>query len=813
MAEYKWAIKEKLQELLQRLDDEYTNWLWGETRDQVINSAGIKGVTEKFLVFSGATQVQRLFAYIAGLPVPTAGETASQYWAASVATFQLPGQIGINQPAYPAGVLTVPLKKLVTAVAPLFGFSVDNEAFFRTNEWYALRDACVQYLWDGTDVAPVIISNAYKAYANADLVDRIGQEFNTWQDPRNWIIPYDSIPSTYTLFYKYYNSGLIMSAGDDFIYRDSRFPNTISRIWATSGCKFGVYRTSNNHYFFPTISDNSGRFCVNVSTDGTIPERDVDTAWGATLGPTESLSELNTPCGLKYGNIYLQTSTYAAQYVGEILSHPYINDFTKVNFDSNDTISLFNETQDLIACYSAASLPAGVHAWTGNSPSATWFEDNVYVYYYADGTVKYVHIYIDPLPRNETWNPADQPNPQAPTPLNNVTPYVPTYNTPLPTVVPDPSPTAPGSNIDNPADPVDDGTIDWWKNYDNTIISPPEIPPTDPTPASPLPSGYEGTSGASGMIHVYRPSNQAFNDFAAWLWVKWSDVGGVPRFWNNPIDGIISAHELYYNPTIGQAEFIRSGFLESTVSAPIVTARYGNVSCGSISVPEFYGNYTDYSPYSTAMIYLPFIGIVNLDIDDIVGSEVEVRYVVDTYTGACLAQILCRRESTQYRKLYEFNGNCAVTVPLSGGTQAQIAVGLINAAGQALNGVGSIVDGIISGNLGGVSVGDVLGGLGGIAQGAAQALSPKSSVTHSGSFASNYGAMGSKIPYLIIRRPILVNATNYNLEYGYPAHKRVTIGACTGYLRVREVNVVSATATNEEKARIESLLKGGVYVT
>ena len=53
---------------------------------------------------------------------------------------------------------------------------------------------------------------------------------------------------------------------------------------------------------------------------------------------------------------------------------------------------------------------------------------------------------------------------------------------------------------------------------------------------------------------------------------------------------------------------------------------------------------------------------------------------------------------------------------------------------------------------------------------------------------------------------------NYNDDYGYPAHKRVTIGNCTGYLRVREVNVISTSATNEEKKKIELLLKEGVYV-
>ena len=73
--------------------------------------------------------------------------------------------------------------------------------------------------------------------------------------------------------------------------------------------------------------------------------------------------------------------------------------------------------------------------------------------------------------------------------------------------------------------------------------------------------------------------------------------------------------------------------------------------------------------------------------------------------------------------------------------------------------------------------------------------------------------MGFKKPYIIIQSPIQVKVTNYNLEYGFPAHKYVRIGDCEGFLRVREVHVESSTATDDEKALIEQMLKSGVYVT
>ena len=92
-------------------------------------------------------------------------------------------------------------------------------------------------------------------------------------------------------------------------------------------------------------------------------------------------------------------------------------------------------------------------------------------------------------------------------------------------------------------------------------------------------------------------------------------------------------------------------------------------------------------------------------------------------------------------------------------------------------------------------------------------LSGKSTVQKSGGFGASHGALGIKTPFITITRPKQIQVVNYNELYGYPAHKMVTIGACTGFLRCREVHVISPTATDEEKTMIEQLLKSGVYVT
>lgn len=368
-------------------------------------------------------------------------------------------------------------------------------------------------------------------------------------------------------------------------------------------------------------------------------------------------------------------------------------------------------------------------------------------------------------------------------------------------VIPDP-PVVAVVPIDPPGPP---GTVDPPVDGGETPVPVTPIIDLPFTPAAPV---------NDGLITVYHPTDAQLKAFSQWLWVTYADPS-IDKLWNNPFDGVIGLMELYCTPTDVGVKSIRSGFLDSGVQSQTIS-RYTEIDCGSIFIPEYYRNYLDYSPYSRAHIYLPFIGIVELNVDDVVGHGINVTYKIDEYNGACIAIITCAKhheidgDDVDYSAItYQYSGNCAVELPLAGGTQASIRAGLIQAAAYGLS---SVIGGVISG----VS-GNIGGAISQIGYGAANAIgsvvSAKSSVQHSGSFGSSYGALGLKTPFIVISRPRQIRVINYPKIYGYPAHAGVTIGSCTGYLRAREVHVLSATATDEEKKRIEELLKEGVLVT
>lgn len=371
--------------------------------------------------------------------------------------------------------------------------------------------------------------------------------------------------------------------------------------------------------------------------------------------------------------------------------------------------------------------------------------------------------YLTPLPTVDEPIPPEipyiPPEDFTPTPENPYYPNFPTY----------PYPDNPDSPITNPSYPPS---------------NPPAIGGMTPTiPDNPI------VSASNGLFTVYNPTMEQLNEFGGYLWGE-NIVSILQSIFQNPIDGVISLHVIYATPETGDEVPIKVGYLTSSVSAKKVVEQYINIDCGTVDVPEYYGNVLDYAPYTKAHIYLPFIGIREINVNEIMGSQVNVNYKIDVLTGSVYASISVFHNAIS-QVLYVFEGNGGVQLPLTGGNMSRILSGVIS--------------GIAFGAIGGGAIGAVAGATGGLLKGA--------SVSKSGSVGANAGAMGIKKPYIIITYSQAYMANNYNQQYGYPSNLTTQLSACKGYTRVKEVHVENIlVATQEEKDMIQTLLRQGVII-
>ena len=335
-----------------------------------------------------------------------------------------------------------------------------------------------------------------------------------------------------------------------------------------------------------------------------------------------------------------------------------------------------------------------------------------------------------------------------------------------------PQPLPNGSNETNPEQPN--------KNPQDTG--------TGTANAVPLPTG-----SASSLWAVYHPSQSQLNAFGAWLWSS-DFVVQLKRLFNDPMQAIIGVHKVFAPILTGGSQNIKCGYLDSGVSSPTVSSQYTEVNCGTVNCREYFGNVFDYDPHTRVSIYLPFIGVVPLKVSEVMRASITVTYGVDVITGACLAKVKVDRDGGG-AILYSFGGSCACHYPISAGSYAGIISGIVTSA------VG-VAGGIMSGN--------PLAAVGGVIAGARQA---HTDVQHSGGFTGCAGAMGPKIPYLIITRPQTRVANDVHLYEGKPSNATQFIGDCTGFVRAAEVHFSSQAAFDDEAKEVEALLKSGVLIS
>lgn len=731
-----------------------------------------------------------------------------------------------------AGLLTLSVPTAVAMAAPLLGVGL-GYALYDTNPqlWNNIAEGLVDFTTEATQTVSALIDEAGNVLLDSAFVQKLKELFE-----ENDVPVYNPSPDTPPEYIYENNSTTVVS--EISIYDGATLYTGdagVEYIWYGEGLGYfnamPVARTAGLHY--KTTRPSTGQVFENVEI------RNPYIVDGQTLG--------------------------------------YYGGSKTIYLSNNPSVILTGEGSGLVAYFrgtehtTPVDYPEGTAGWSNSSwnPSSSTTYQSVPVYDPSTGTTRpYYPVtpYIGDTP-GTTVDPATTPQQDPTSPITpQEWPVIEPYITPVvnpeiqfpdadefsqldPDELVNPGASTdpiyvPVPNLDPALDPsevpVTESAPDEQGPPQSSGDSPPFIFPVPDVPfPSIVPQGSDTpvTSGSPGFIQVYNPTPSEFIAFGRWLWVTYADAT-IDKIWNNPFDGVIGAHELYATPSKDGYSTIRSGFLDSGISSIIVRQRYTQINCGSIVIPEYWGNYLDYSPYSQAYIYLPFIGIMAVDVDDIVGHAVNVLYHVDSYTGSCIAQITCAR--TGYSNtLYQFSGDCSVEIPMAGGSQAAIKAAMIGAnayqnaanisAGMSLlGGIGSGLASGIGSALGGNPIGGIAHGIGqaiggitsavsqrayGEAQHTAAMVSQKSTVQHSGSFGASHGAMGIKKPYIFIRRPIQKVVNNYNKLYGYPAHKMVVIGDCTGYLRCREANVQSSLATEEEKSLIEQLLKSGVYVT
>jgi hypothetical protein len=350
--------------------------------------------------------------------------------------------------------------------------------------------------------------------------------------------------------------------------------------------------------------------------------------------------------------------------------------------------------------------------------------------------------------------------------------------------VPNPDPYTP--DPDGPDGPSEPGGGEGDRDDVDVPVPIPGLPPI--------------SAADTGFVTLFNPNSAQIKNLANYMWSSGFDIATFKNIVANPIDCILGLNIIPFTPNHGDPDTVKVGNIDTGLSFPTVANQFQEIDCGSVQVSEYWGSYLDYSPYTKISLYLPYIGIVPLDIDEVQGKALAIKYHVDVLSGACIAYLLCGTSV-----LYSYIGQCSCNVPITSNDFTNTVNGVLGIAGN----IGSLVA------VGGMSSPFTAAGSA-IKAGAAMASNAinmlKPNVQKSGAMAGTGGLMGTQYPYIIKQRPRQSVPAGQNTFKGYPSNIAVKLGDLSGYTEVDEVHLDGIPATDAEMNEILQLLSEGVYI-
>lgn len=372
------------------------------------------------------------------------------------------------------------------------------------------------------------------------------------------------------------------------------------------------------------------------------------------------------------------------------------------------------------------------------------------------------------------------------------------------------------------------------------------------SPGSTFPISFQST----GLCRVYVPSITDLNDLANYLWTDQTFLDTIKNIlinqFENFMEAVISLTMVPCQVPAGTAQSVKVMFLPTGLSFPPATQQFVEVDCGYVDITERYASALDYNPYTKVSLYLPFIGTVPLDTDEVMGHRVKCVYTIDIVSGACVAKIMVNYPDSSNGVLYQFSGHCSISMPLTAADfssyYAAAMSGLKMASGIAAAGAGAP-------GLAGTLLGEPTAhpsstttttrttarnattgrqiltgtesretshtpGQASFKELATRAsvntvgavINSKFSVEHSGGFTGNTGFLGVQTPYVIITRPDMCNPNEYGAYNGRPSMMYLYLGNLSGFTQVQNIKLTGIPATNPELGEIAELLKTGVIL-
>ena len=327
----------------------------------------------------------------------------------------------------------------------------------------------------------------------------------------------------------------------------------------------------------------------------------------------------------------------------------------------------------------------------------------------------------------------------------------------------------------------------------------------------------------SGANNYYCVNVANVNAFVQWLWDDLIKEGTLSEWL---LDSITKISGNLYSCITGLKLFpcnIKK-HLATVANTPLVLGRFSggfevidassyNCKIGSIEykIPSGYNNFLDFQPYTTGVLYLPFVGFSQLDMTIFQpGKTMKIDCFVDITTGVIDYAVSLQNDKGGYSLIETHTGTCGINIPLS---YDDASNWLQNFVGDSIKGgVNTIM------SKGATSLGQ-------IASDASGSLLDSFDTPTSYNVGSPSPCNGLFMPFephIVIRRPKYSRPSTYSKNVGYPCMKSYAPKDLSGFTIFQNPQITfghtknsegqKVLPTKEEMDMLYQLMTEGVYL-
>ena len=339
-----------------------------------------------------------------------------------------------------------------------------------------------------------------------------------------------------------------------------------------------------------------------------------------------------------------------------------------------------------------------------------------------------------------------------------------------------------------------------YKGFDN-------IDPTKYTDKISLNNPKLTSAGAFNTF--YALSESELKSFANELWSadesKFNQIiQGLMLMGENPMDGIISLQlypfSLITLSSLATTQPIQIGRTQLNATASKIKDLNAVIDLGSINLRNYFDSFLDYEPYSTATLYIPYCGSIQLSLNDTIGKTISVKLIVDYNSGICTAVVFSDGIPIVYK-----NGVIGQQISVTGTDNATMASNAISSSLNMLNNATNFI-------AGGKDVSSTI-------QNSANLLASSFDYSAMRTIYQAQGANSSQInmyqpqkPHIIINLAEFDVADDFGKYHGFRCDFYDFINSLNGYVETDTPILTNINATEDEKNIIIELMRGGFYV-